>query len=125
MNSTVPVPRPLLRPVLTVALLVGLTVTCWLLPLSSLHSRAAWILGGVLILWLLEVVPTFVPTLLLLAVVPLLLQGGGTTYRLPELLRGAMDPVLALFFGGFALSAAASRHGIDDYLAQLVVRLSR
>ncbi|HYO55972.1 SLC13 family permease [Archangium sp.] len=125
MNSTVRASRPLLLPVLTVALLAGLTVACWLLPLSSLHSRAAWILGGVLILWLLEVVPPFVPTLLLLAVVPLLLQGGGTAYRLPELLRGAMDPVLALFFGGFALSAAASRHGIDGSLAQLVVRLSR
>lgn len=36
-----------------------------------------------------------------------------------------MDPVLALFFGGFALSAAAARTGIDSWMAHGALKLSR
>ncbi|MBF5045699.1 sodium:sulfate symporter [Aggregicoccus sp. 17bor-14] len=89
------------------------------------QARAALVVGCVLLLWLSESVPAFVPTLLLLVATPLLLGGYGPEYRLPALLREAADPVLALFFGGFALSVAASRHGIDAFLAQRVVRLAR
>ncbi|HYH45571.1 MAG TPA: SLC13 family permease, partial [Thermoanaerobaculia bacterium] len=44
-------------------------------------------------------------------------------------LRGVLgwsaDPVLALFLGGFTLSAAASRYGIDSWITRHAVRLSR
>lgn len=40
-------------------------------------------------------------------------------------MRWAADPVLALFFGGFALGAAASRHGIDVHIAEPALVLSR
>ena len=74
-------------------------------------------------LWLTELLPPFAPTLVLLALAPLLLPG-----RLPDAQRTvfgwAADPVLGLFFGGFVLGAAARRHGIDVRIARWVVRKS-
>jgi sodium-dependent dicarboxylate transporter 2/3/5 len=74
---------------------------------------AAVIAAVCLLLWLTEVVPPFVPTLLLL-VGASLLPGGS----LQSALSGMADPVLALFFGGFVLGEAASVHGIDRLLAR-------
>lgn len=75
-------------------------------------------------LWLTELLPPFAPTLVLLAVAPLVLQG-----PVPEAQRlvfgWAADPVLALFFGGFVMSAAARRHALDQAVARWIVLRSR
>jgi len=92
---------------------------------DAVHARAA-ILGGIcVVLWLTELVPPFVPTLLLLVATPLLLGSFGEQYELPSVITWSADPVLALFFGGFALGAAAHRHGIDAEVARLIVSLSK
>lgn len=87
--------------------------------------RAACIIGGCLVLWLTEVVPPFVPTLVLATATPLFLGGLSPAHRLGAVLGWAADPVLALFLGGFTLGVAASRTGIDRVVAELVVRASR
>jgi sodium-dependent dicarboxylate transporter 2/3/5 len=110
--------RPLIAAVLA-ALLVALTQG---LIGDPLMATAAGIAAVCLVMWLAEVVPGFVPTLVLLAAVPLLL--GGPSYRLPTVLGWMADPVLVLFFGGFALGAAAQRHGIDASITSLAVRWS-
>jgi sodium-dependent dicarboxylate transporter 2/3/5 len=82
---------------------------------------AAWagaLCSVVLALWLAEVVPPFVPTLLLLVAVPLALPAFSTR----DVLGWVADPVLALFFGGFVLGEAARVHGIDRTLADAAVR---
>ena len=56
---------------------------------------------------------------------PLLLQSFGDEFRLASVLGWAADPVLALFLGGFTLSVAASRYGIDAHIARIAVKLSR
>lgn len=87
--------------------------------------RGAIIVAGVcLTLWLTEVVPPYVPTLVLWALTPLLLFGFGDQFQLTRVLGWSANPVLALFLGGFALSVAASRYGIDSFIARLAVRLS-
>lgn len=84
------------------------------------------LLGSVcLLLWLVELVPPFVPTLLLLVGTPVLLAPFDEAYRLSAVLTWSADPVLALFFGGFALGAAAQRHGVDAAVARRIVSLSR
>jgi sodium-dependent dicarboxylate transporter 2/3/5 len=88
-------------------------------------ARAAVIAGVCLTLWLGEAVPTFVPTLVLWALTPLLLGSFGTQYRLASVLGWSADPVLALFLGGFTLSVAANRYGLDEQLARMAVRLAR
>lgn len=90
-----------------------------------MFARALAIAGFCLVLWLTEVVPPYVPTLLLWAITPLLLSGYGEQFQLTRVLGWSANPVLALFLGGFALSVAARRHGIDNLIARLAVRLSR
>ena len=105
-------------------LATALFISSWLWITDPLFARALAIAGICLVLWLTEVVPPYVPTLLLWAMTPLLLSGYGEQFQLARVLGWSANPVLALFLGGFALSVAASRHGIDNLIARLAVRLS-
>ena len=87
-------------------------------PILRLTSIIA---GTCLILWLTEIVPPFVPTLLLCAFTPLLLGPFDKNFALPSVLKWAIDPVLVLFFGGFVLGVAAERHGFDKRLANVAL----
>jgi sodium-dependent dicarboxylate transporter 2/3/5 len=109
----------------TGAALAVLATTALLGVRDPIHARAA-ILGACCIaLWLTELVPPFVPTLLLLVGTPLLLGGFGEQYGLATVITWSADPVLALFLGGFALGAAAHRHGLDAEVAGFIVALSK
>ncbi|MGI9065495.1 MAG: SLC13 family permease, partial [Pyrinomonadaceae bacterium] len=105
-------------------LATALVVSSWIWINDPVFARAVAIAGICLVLWLTEVVPPYVPTLLLWALTPLLLAGYGEQFHLARVLGWSANPVLALFLGGFALSVAASRHGIDNLIARLAVRLS-
>ena len=99
------------RTVATAIALVLAVALPLLLMEDGAPARAAAIAAACLVLWLLEAVPPHVPTLLLLVVVPLVLGPMGAQFRIPGVLTWGADPVLALFFGGFALGLAAQRHG--------------
>lgn len=92
---------------------------------EPIFRRAMIVVGVCLTLWLTEVVPPYVPTIVLWALTPLLLHGFGDQFQLTRVLGWSANPVLALFLGGFALSVAASRYGIDGLIASLAIRLSR
>jgi solute carrier family 13 (sodium-dependent dicarboxylate transporter), member 2/3/5 len=111
------------RLVITAVLLAVALVVPSLLVDDATQVRAATLAAVVLALWLGEALPPFVPTLLLVAAVPLVMSGDSFGVR--ATLSWCADPVLALFFGGFALGAAASKHGIDAFVARTVVRVSR
>lgn len=71
-------------------------------------------------LWLTEALPLAVTALL----VPVL----GTLLRVTELkpaMTAFADPLIFLFFGGFALAAAMSRQGLDRWIAQSLVRAAK
>jgi len=91
---------------------------------SAILRLTAIIAGTCLVLWLSEIVPPFVPTFLLCAITPLLLGSLDKKFNLPNVLIWAIDPVLALFFGGFVLGVAAERYGFDKRLADLALRSS-
>lgn len=113
------------RPVLALILIfacVSVSIT-WIE--DPLFRRAIIVAGVCLTLWLTEVVPPYVPTFALWALTPLLLHGFGDQFQLTRVLGWSANPVLALFLGGFALSVAASRYGIDSLIARLAIRLSR
>ncbi|MCE9670450.1 anion permease [Myxococcus stipitatus] len=92
---------------------------------DPLAARTLWVGGACLVLWLTELVPPFVPTLLLLGATPVLLGPVGEGYGVSSVLAWCADPVLVLFLGGFTLEVAAMRHGLDAAVARHVVRLSR
>jgi solute carrier family 13 (sodium-dependent dicarboxylate transporter), member 2/3/5 len=114
-----------LRPLLAL-ILISVFVASSLIWIQEPILRRAIIVAAVcLTLWLTEVVPPYVPTFVLWALTPLLLFGFGDQFQLTRVLGWSANPVLALFLGGFALSVAASRYGIDNLIARLAVRLSR
>jgi solute carrier family 13 (sodium-dependent dicarboxylate transporter), member 2/3/5 len=92
---------------------------------SALQARATLIAGICLILWLSEIVPAYVPTFVLWALTAVLLAPVSKNYAFGEVLKWAANPVLILFFGGFAFGVAASRYKLDVLLAKLAVRFSR
>src|SRR5688500_10779235 len=88
-------------------------------------ERAAIIAAVCVVLWLGELVPVWVPTVLLWIATPLLLASSGAAFAPVRVLGWSVDPVLALFLGGFALAAAASAQGADRAVAGMAIRLSR
>src|SRR5690349_15676674 len=80
--------------------------------LTTAALLAALCLG----LWLLELVPVFVPTLRLLPPAPVVLG-----VPVQEVFAWGADPVLLLFFGGFVLGEAAKVHGLDRRIVRTVV----
>jgi sodium-dependent dicarboxylate transporter 2/3/5 len=87
-------------------------------------TRAGMIAGCCIILWLTEVIPPFVPTIILLVAIPVLLGSHEEEFSLPAVLSWTAHPVVALFAGGFALGIAAQKHGIDVHVASIALRLA-
>jgi solute carrier family 13 (sodium-dependent dicarboxylate transporter), member 2/3/5 len=88
--------------------------------------RAAAIAGMCLVLWLSELVPLYATTLLLwVGIATFLGPLDPKAFSLPRVLSAAANPVMALFFGGFALSVAGAKYGIDAWIAGWMVRASR
>jgi sodium-dependent dicarboxylate transporter 2/3/5 len=114
-----------LRLALSAAAVVAVTVLALGWDGPPLMARAALIAGLCLVLWLGEVLPPFVPTLVLWALTPLLLAPLNGAFQPGRVLGWSAEPVLALFLGGFALGAAAGRHGLDAWVARLALRLAR
>jgi len=69
-------------------------------------------------LWMSEALPLTVTALL----VPLLATLTGTT-SVKTALAPFGDPLIAVFFGGFALAAAMARQGVDRWIAMSFVRM--
>lgn len=88
-------------------------------------ARVVMLGGCALVLWLSEAVPLHVTSLALMAAIPLVLGTRDPAYGLRPVLHWAADPVLALFFGGFALGVAATRHGLDVQIAERALAISR
>jgi solute carrier family 13 (sodium-dependent dicarboxylate transporter), member 2/3/5 len=110
--------------------LVGLISIAVVTAALVLPGEPALVRGGAiatvyLVLALSEIVPPFVPTVLLLVATPMALGPIAPEFELRAVLTWPADPVLALFAGGFSLGLAAQRHGIDGVLAGFVLRLSR
>jgi hypothetical protein len=68
-------------------LAIALGIASWLLIKDPIFARALAIAGICLALWLTEVVPPYVPTLLLWAMTPLLLSGYGAQFHLSRVRR--------------------------------------
>ena len=109
----------LVAPVMLIAVLPSVLIE------SSSTAGIVSIAGVCLLLWLSELTPPFVPTLLLWVLIPLILSPLDAKYSLTNTLRWAADPVLGLFFGGFVLGVATERHNFDRILARWALYSSR
>ena len=91
---------------------------------SQLEAWGVSISGVCVLLWITEAVPPFVPSILLWVFIPLILAPYDPRFGLRDVLNWAADPVLGLFFGGFALGAAAHATGLDAKLEALIIRIA-
>ncbi len=108
---------------ITVGVLIAVIIP-QLLVESQFYARIISVASVCLLLWLTEATPPFVPSLVLWALVPLALGTLDERMRLPTVLVWAADPVLALFFGGFALGVAAKRYGLDQDMIEYALVIS-
>jgi sodium-dependent dicarboxylate transporter 2/3/5 len=74
----------------------------------------------VAVLWLTEALPLAITALL----VPVLACSFGLM-EMKAALAGFSDPLIFLFFGGFAIAAALSGQGLDRWMAHRIVRLGK
>ena len=119
-----PVHSRLLLVVVSVLIAIGAFLPSLLID-DTIAAIALSIAIVCLILWLSEVVPVFVPTIVLWTAVPLLLGPIANSFTLKDVLGWSADPVMPLFLGGFVLSVAATKYGLDSALAGLAIGLAR
>lgn len=89
---------------------------------SPVYARVAAVAAVCLYLWISEATPPFVPTLVLWAMIPIFLGSLDSRYSLTNVLSWAVDPVMALFFGGFTLGIATQAFGLDKRMARFAIR---
>ena len=106
-----------------IAIIAVAIAACWWIPDPTL-ARATIIAAAYLVLCLSEVVPPFVPTIVLLVVTPLLLRPLSERFELGAVLHWPAEPIIALFAGGMALGVAAQKHGVAASIAALVLRIA-
>jgi solute carrier family 13 (sodium-dependent dicarboxylate transporter), member 2/3/5 len=90
------------------------------LPFDPMVNKGLGILVFIAILWLTEALHVTVTALL----IPLLATLLGV-FDMAKSLTDFANPILFLFFGGFALAAALSKQGLDRLMAAKVMQLAR
>ncbi|MGY3869672.1 SLC13 family permease [Aeromonas crassostreae] len=90
------------------------------LPFDPMVNKGLGILVFIAILWLTEALHVTVTALL----IPLLATLLGV-FDMAKSLTDFANPILFLFFGGFALAAALSKQGLDRLMAARVMQLAR
>jgi solute carrier family 13 (sodium-dependent dicarboxylate transporter), member 2/3/5 len=94
-------------------------ILAWL-PFDPMVNKGLGILVFIAILWLTEALHVTVTALL----IPLLATLLGV-FDMAKSLTDFANPILFLFFGGFALAAALSKQGLDRLMAAKVMQLAR
>ena len=82
---------------ISAVLIIGVSIFSLTYFENSLQAKATLIAGICLVLWLLEIVPPYVPTLILWILTPLLLGNNSEEFGLSKVLKWSANPVLVLF----------------------------
>lgn len=109
---------------LKVAIIVALAVAAGSLPIDGLTDASRiclMIFVGAAGLWVTEAIPPFATAIAVVVLCIYLLGSpaagaGDAAYKI--FLNPLADPVLVLFFGGFILAVAATKHGFDVRIAK-------
>jgi sodium-dependent dicarboxylate transporter 2/3/5 len=95
---------------------------------ESMPPEAKKMLAGLVCtsgLWIFEVFPLYVTSLLVVVVAPFLAIDLGELAQKPELLNTFFsplsNPVIILFLGGFMMARALSAHRVDQFIASTVI----
>ena len=119
-------------------LVVLITIVLWVIPtewlgidgLTVIQQRTLAIFVFAALMWLFEIMPawatsviTIVALLFTVSDKGFLIESAGTTVSYREIMASFADPVIMLFLGGFVMAIAASKVGLDAYLAKNMLRI--
>ena len=119
-------------------LVVLITIVLWILPtewfgiegLTVIQQRTMAIFVFAALMWLFEIIPAWATSVTTIVVLlfavsdkGFLIESAGTTVSYREIMASFADPVIMLFLGGFVLAIAASKVGLDAYLARTLLRI--
>lgn len=118
-----------------------LTATVWLLPsdwfgvegLTVLQQRVIAIFVFAATMWILEAVPAWTTSLLIIVLMLLTVSNSGITFLISDIPKEQLisykvimatfaDQTIMLFLGGFILALVASKSGVDVTLARVMLR---
>lgn len=117
------------KPKIILATIVAAALVYWVLPesMGELPRRTVAIFLIAAVFWATEAIPLFATSLCVIGLEILLLAQdgglapvGGLSYK--DFLSPFSSGIIILFMGGFLLSAAVSKHGIDQAIAALILR---
>ncbi|NBV83235.1 hypothetical protein EBR57_03840, partial [bacterium] len=107
---------------------LAIAIVCYGLLPTSMPSEARKMVAGLIVtsgLWIFEIFPLYVTSLLVVIVAPFLVFGPDAIAQKPELLNyffsPLSNPVIILFLGGFIMARALSAHNVDRYIASTVI----
>ncbi|MBK9118250.1 MAG: DASS family sodium-coupled anion symporter [Phycisphaerales bacterium] len=115
---------------LRAALCIALTTLAVFLPIPGLDAAAARtcfvIFVAAATLWVTELIPAFATSIVVIVLSVYLLgspadPGEGQVPTWQNFINPVASPVLVLFFGGFILAQAATKHGFDIRLARAFI----
>ncbi len=119
-------------------LVVLITIVLWVIPaewlgidgLTVIQQRTLAIFVFAALMWLFEIIPawatsvtTIVALLFAVSDKGFLIESAGTTVSYREIMASFADPVIMLFLGGFVMAIAASKVGLDAYLAKSLLSI--
>lgn len=130
----------IIKNVTALAIVMAVTAFLWCVPaawlgidgLTAVQQRTIALFAFAALMWIVEVVPNWVTSLLVMVSLLLtvsdkglafcIVQDGSTYVPASSIMAAFADPVIMLFLGGFVLALVASKYGIDRTLARLLLR---
>lgn len=132
-----------LKTVITLAIALVFGFAAWFVPadfygipnLSIIEQRVIAIFVFATLMWMMEVVPAWTTSVLIITLLLLTISDSGVSFLLnhdtealgkvisyKSLLFTFADPTIMLFLGGFILAIAATKTGLDAYLARVLLK---
>ena len=97
--------------------------------LTVVQQRTIEIFAYAALLWMFEIIPAWATSVSTIVLLLLAVSNKGFTkpemgelVNFKEIMAAFADPIIMLFLGGFVLAIAASKVGLDVYLARIVLK---
>lgn len=113
-------------------LILATVVALWFVPIAGLtviQQRTVAIFAYAALMWMFEIIPAWATSVSTIVLLLLAVSNKGFTnpemtglvdYK--QLMAAFADPTIMLFLGGFVLAIAASKVGLDLYLARVLLK---
>ena len=113
-------------------LVIAAVITLWFTPIEGLNvvqQRTVAIFAYAALMWMFEIIPAWATSVSTIVMLLFAISDKGFTnpdmgnpVSYKELMAAFADPTIMLFLGGFVLAIAASKVGLDLYLARVLLK---